>query len=296
MTQATSRVLVTGCSSGFGALTALALARAGHRVTAGIRDVAGRNAQAAADLRERAGGALRVIELDVTDDASTAAAVASVTAADGGIDVLINNAGVAATGLLETFTIEQAQRVFDVNVFGPLRMCRAVLPGMKERGGGLIVHITSEIGRLVLPGVGLYCATKFALEAIAETLHHELVAAGVESVMIEPATYPTTAMMRNRIDGAEPERAAGYGPVAELPAQLGGALAAMVEQGRAPDPSDIAEAIVRIVAAPRGARPLRTLLDSPLSRTIAELNGVAEAAQRTLLIGYGMASLLRTTE
>jgi NAD(P)-dependent dehydrogenase (short-subunit alcohol dehydrogenase family) len=283
------RVLVTGCSSGFGALTARALVKAGYSVVAGVRDSAGRNAGAAAALRSAAEGpgALDIVDLDVTRDASVEAAVA----AAGEVDVLVNNAGIAGAGLIETFSIAQAEALFAVNVFGALRMVRAVLPGMKRRGRGLIVHVTSELARTVLPGLGIYCASKAALDSLAESLHYELAATGIESVSIEPATYPTTGIVGNLQAPAEPARADGYGPVAELPRQLGEGLAQMVAQGFAPDPAEVAAAIVALIQAPK--RPLRTLLPSPDSAHIAAINAAAATAQAAAFQRTGMTSLLR---
>ena len=147
------RNLITGSGSGFGALTAQQLVQAGATVFAGVRDRNGRNAAAADELLARAEGpgTLEVLDLDVTSDASVAAAVA----AAGEIDVLINNAGIAAAGLIETFTIAQAEQIFAVNFFGTLRVTRAVLPQMKRRGHGLLLHVTSELARIVLPGLGI---------------------------------------------------------------------------------------------------------------------------------------------
>jgi NAD(P)-dependent dehydrogenase (short-subunit alcohol dehydrogenase family) len=109
----------------------------------------------------------------------------------GRLDVLVNNAGVMSIGLAEGFTEEQARRKMDVNFLGPFRLCRAVLPHMRGRRSGLIVHVTSIVGRIVFPGAALYCASKFAHEALAEALHYELTGTGVESVIVGPGPYAT---------------------------------------------------------------------------------------------------------
>ena len=283
-------VLVTGCNSGFGALTARQLVQAGYTVSAGIRDLATRNAAAAEQLRrDTAGGpgTLTVLELDVTSDSSVAAAIA----AAGEIDVLVNNAGVAAAGLIETFTVAQAEQVFAVNFFGALRMARAVLPQMKARGRGLLLHVTSEYARIVLPGLGIYAASKFALDALGECLHYELAASGVHSLMIEPGTFPTTGILGKLVAPADPERSAGYGSVAELPQQLGAGLQGMVESGMAPDPAAVAAAIVAVIAGSQ--RPLRTLIPSPDSDNIAAITTAAATAQTAMFQRLGMTGLLR---
>src|SRR6266498_2353191 len=161
----TSRLtaLVTGCSSGFGELIAKTLATDGHHVYATMRGVQSRNATAADTLRHWAREqdlTLDVLELDVTDDASVQTAVARVLASADGIDVVVNNAGASAIGPLEAFSIEQMASLLDLNVLGPMRVNQAVLPTMRARQSGLIVWITSTLGR-VLPGrAGLYPATK----------------------------------------------------------------------------------------------------------------------------------------
>jgi NAD(P)-dependent dehydrogenase (short-subunit alcohol dehydrogenase family) len=149
-------VLITGCSSGFGLLMAETLARKNYHVFATMRAVDGRNAKAARAFRtlaERESLHLDVLELDVTDSASVERAVDVVIAQTDRIDVLINNAGYGLLGLIEACTLEQAQRIFDTNFFGVVRMNRAVLPYMRRHGSGLLVHISSGAGRVPMPGV-----------------------------------------------------------------------------------------------------------------------------------------------
>jgi NAD(P)-dependent dehydrogenase (short-subunit alcohol dehydrogenase family) len=144
------RILVTGASSGFGRLASQTLARAGHRVFAGMRDPHGRNAKAAAGLLASVGdssGSIEVVALDVTADDVVDAAVALIKSSAGGLDVVINNAGIAAMGMLETFTAEQAAMLFQTNVIGVHRVNRAVLPLMRQANGGLLIHVSSVLGR-----------------------------------------------------------------------------------------------------------------------------------------------------
>ena len=141
-------ILVTGASSGYGELIVNDLASNGHSVAGTVRDPEGRNAEVAARLREKGG---TVSDLDVTDDASVEKGVAAARGAIGEIDVLVNNAGVGVLGLQENFTAADLQKVFDVNVYGLHRVTRAVLPAMRARGSGLIVNISSLVGRMTLP-------------------------------------------------------------------------------------------------------------------------------------------------
>ncbi|NHZ44158.1 oxidoreductase [Massilia aquatica] len=181
--------LVTGASSGIGAATAARLAKAGWNVIGTSR----RGAQVD-------GASFRMLALDVTSDASVAAAVAAVIRQAGRIDLLINNAGfgVAAAGAEES-SIAQAQAVFDTNFFGAVRMTRAVLPHMRAQGGGRILHIGSVLGFLPMPYGALYAASKHAIEGYSESLDHELRNWGIRSVVIEPA-YTKTPFDANLIE------------------------------------------------------------------------------------------------
>src|SRR5712692_1282889 len=206
-------ILVTGSTSGFGRLTVETLARQGYRVFAGMRAAAGKNAPAAEELRalaQRERLALHIIEIDVTDDASVERAIAVIIETTGRLDVVVNNAGVSYSGPLEAFTLEQVRQQFEINVFSVLRVNRAVLPQMREQGSGLLLQIGSIAGRLGMPFLGLYGATKFALEGLTESYRYELAPFGIDAAIIEPGTYPTTSIGANRRTPADQDRAALY--------------------------------------------------------------------------------------
>ena len=171
----TKNVFFTGANGGFGLLTTLSLLGAGHTVVASMRNTDTRNLDAADELR--AAGA-HVVELDVTDDVSVEEAVANAVEFAGSLDAVINNAGVGSIGLLETFTPADWQAIFDINVFGVQRVNRAALPFMREQGSGLLVVVSSVVGRMALPFFGPYNAAKFAVEGLAETYRSELSALG----------------------------------------------------------------------------------------------------------------------
>ncbi len=188
----TQTILVTGSTSGFGRLTVETLARQGYIVFAGMRAAAGKNAPAAEELRalaQREQLALHLVEIDVTDDASVEQAIKAIIGATDRLDVVVNNAGVSYSGPLEAFTLEQVQQQFATNVS---RVNRAVLPQMRKQGSGLLLQIGSIAGRLAFPFLGLYGATKFALEGLTESYRYELAPLGIDAAMIEPGTYPTT--------------------------------------------------------------------------------------------------------
>jgi short-subunit dehydrogenase len=187
-------VLITGCSSGIGRETAKLLAKSGHPVYATAR-----NLDAIADL-EALG--CRLVALDVTDEGSARAAVEAV---EGGVGVLVNNAGVNELGPIETLPLDRVRAMFETNLFGLMRMCQLVLPGMRERRYGRIVNVGSMNGRVTFPGMGSYCATKHAIEATSDALRHEVRPFGVHVSLIEPGMVKTafgnTAAARRIADG-----------------------------------------------------------------------------------------------
>ncbi|MBL7260553.1 SDR family oxidoreductase [Paractinoplanes lichenicola] len=264
-------VLVTGASSGFGRLTAEALARRGHTVFAGLRDVAGRNAQAAAELS----GSMRVVELDVTDQASADRAVSEIMAAAGRLDVVVNNAGGIFPGPLEAFTAEEAQRQFDVNVLGALRVNRAALPHLRARGRGLLLQIGSIAGLVTTPFTGLYAASKSALESLTEAWRHELAPFGVESVIVDAASYPTN-IGHNAALPADAERLGVYGEA------FGGFTNAIVQRSTEAggDPREVADAVVKLIESDN--RPARTVVGpaGQVEPALTLSRASAEAAER----------------
>lgn len=279
-----SVVLITGASSGFGRLTAETLAHRGHRVFATMRDRSDRNASAAAELNGLElpeGNEISVLDLDVNDQASVDSAVTAVFDAAGQIDVLVNNAGMLCRGMLESVTVDQAREQFETNVFGPLRLNRAVLPYMRRQQRGLIVHISSSLGRIVLPYSGVYAASKFALEAIAEAYCYELAGSGIESVIIEPGTFPTD-LERKAIhaqDGGE----AGAGSMRPQPSF-----------SRRANPQKVADAIAMLVEMPAGQRPLRTTVGSD-ARRLDPLNEFTAELQKRMFSVLGLADMLPGT-
>ena len=202
MTDGTSRVvLITGASSGIGRATAELIATRGHRVFGGVR--------APATARPLAG--VELVPLDVRDEASAKACVDEVRSRAGRIDVLINNAGVNLVGAVEETSISQAQALFDTNVIGVLRMVQAVLPEMRRQGTGLIVNISSILGLIPAPYMGVYGSTKHALEGLSDSLDHEVRDFGVRVVLIEPHYIRTNldasaAQAERRIDAYAAQR------------------------------------------------------------------------------------------
>lgn len=174
-------------------MASLTIARAGHTVYASMRDTGGKNREAGEQLQrvaDRERLTLRVLDLDVTAPDS-ADKVERLLAETGRLDVLVNNAGHMSIGIAESFSEDQVRQQMEVNFFAPVRLCRAVLPHMRQRRSGLIVHVSSIVGRVLFPACAFYCASKFALEAYAEVLHYELTPFGIDSVIVQPGPFPT---------------------------------------------------------------------------------------------------------
>jgi NAD(P)-dependent dehydrogenase (short-subunit alcohol dehydrogenase family) len=279
-------VLITGSSTGFGRLFTETLARKGHTVFATMRDPGGRNAKNASEIRalaEKDSLPIHILELDVANDASVERAVDAAIAKAGRIDVAINNAGYYLSGLEEAVTTEQAQRLMDTNFLGPVRIDRAVLPHMRRQRSGVLMHVSSGAGRVVLPSVGFYCASKFALEALAEAYSYELAAQGIESVILEPGAYETS-VFGNTVTAADQGRTDTYGPAREFSAKINGALSST-----AGNPQEVADAVLRIIETPAGERQLRYFV-SPQNFGVDEINALTKQVQAKVLEGFGLAT------
>jgi len=274
--------VVTGTNSGFGRLTVESLVHDGWHVFATMRNVATRNAEAAAALRTIGAD---VVELDVTSDASVDAAAAKILTR-GVPDLLVNNAGAGYFGIQEAFTPALVERQFATNVFGPLRVNRAFLPAMRERRAGLIVHVSSVAGRVTFPIGGVYAASKWALEALAEASSYELAPFGVDVAIVQPGAYPTEISGKT-IEADDAARTASYGATAQ---RLGAAMNAFAGAAEGRDPADIARAIVRLANVPAGMRPLRTIL--PSDDGVETLNAAAGSVQAAMLQALGLDDLL----
>jgi NAD(P)-dependent dehydrogenase (short-subunit alcohol dehydrogenase family) len=270
--------LITGASTGFGRNAAERLARRGHQVFATMRDIRVRNAEPRESLEalaRREGLPLRVLELDVTDDESVRTAVSAALEQAGHLDVVINNAGVAGIGVTEAYTAEQFQQMFDVNVFGAVRVNRAVLPSMRQRRSGLLIHVSSGAGRVTVPAMAAYCASKFALEALADAYRFELVPFGIDSVLVEPGIYQTPIFDR-LLYPADEERIASYGAAAAYANDVHGTFKAAISAPDAPGSDEVAEAFVRLVEMAQAARPFRTVVSLPIQQLLEPYNAAAE--------------------
>src|SRR5271165_765828 len=225
-------ILVTGASSGIGKATAEHLAARGHRVFAGARRP---------DAVSLLHGA-HPVQLDVTDDASVSAAVSSILATAGRIDVLVNNAGSSILGAVEETSIDQARSLFETNVLGVLRMSQAVLPAMRRQRAGRIVNVSSVVGFLPAPYMGVYAASKHAIEGLSESMDHEVRGFGVRVVVVEPS------FTRTNIDQASPR---AEQPLDDYAVQRERAADSIGRQiANSPQPAVVAQVIAEAIDAP----------------------------------------------
>lgn len=280
-------VLITGCSSGFGRLAAESFARQGAKVFATMRRMPRKEAEELRILALNEKLDLQVIEIDVTSDTQVEEGVKqALLAAGGAIDVLINNAGISYGGPVEIQDMDATRHMFETNVYGPHRMARAVLPAMRAAKSGLIINVSSQLGKVIVPAYGQYSPTKFALEAMSESLAYELVPHGVDVTIIQPGGYPTMIWKNANenalrlLERADDKHTEGY---SALIAQLGQRTG-----GGSTDPMDVPRAMAEVIAMPAGTRPLRRAVHPGLKPQLA-LNDLTAKVQTDWLGGspYG---------
>jgi NAD(P)-dependent dehydrogenase (short-subunit alcohol dehydrogenase family) len=248
--------LITGTSSGFGRLLVETLAARGTIVYATMRDIEGH--REVADQFRALGSHVRLEEVDVTSPADVSRMVERVERESGRLDVLVNNAGSLLGGITEALTIEQLSSQLDTNVIGPFRLMRGLLPLMRRQRSGLVINVTSIAGRMVFPFFGAYCASKWALDALTESMRYELASQGVDVAIVEPGFFHTQ-LFAHASSPADVARASEYGPTALIPGQLLAAFDQLFAQQPAETaPQVLVDAIVALIDAAPGERPLRT--------------------------------------
>lgn len=250
--------VVTGCSTGIGYATALRLARDGHDVIATMRN------PSASDLATKADGLmLEVRAMDVDDDSSVASVLSQVMTDRGGIDVLVNNAGLGGDGwCVEETSLDTFRQLMETNYFGALRCIKTVLPSMRERGSGTIINVTSQAGLIAMPGMAPYNASKFALEAAAEALSIEVAPLGIRVSNIEPGAIMTAIWGKTDMQPPSP-------PYAQVRGRLGATV--MAELAHASMPEEVADCIAEAISTdtPR----LRWLVGRGAERNVSQRAG-----------------------
>ncbi len=288
-------IVVTGCSTGFGRIVSEQLARDGHRVYATMRGVDGKNSGVANELRglvQSEGIDLRVLEMDVTSDASVEGAAETVIAESGAADVVINNAGQMFMGITEAFTPAELARQLDVNVVGVHRVTRAFLPTMRQAGTGLFINVSSIAGRFAVPFFTIYHASKWALEGYSLGLRSELATSGVDVVSVQPGPFTTELFGQGPGPADEDGRAETYpASVPQARAEMDTAFEGIFADPEVPtDPQMVCDRMVELVNMAPGTRPFRSVVgvdfgvrerndaDAPQDAGVLEAMGLTEFA------------------
>jgi NAD(P)-dependent dehydrogenase (short-subunit alcohol dehydrogenase family) len=290
-------VVITGASSGFGALSARAISRLGHTVYAGMRWTTGENAREVQAVRQFALDEkvdLRSVEMDVQSEESVNAAVQQIVAESGRLDVVIHNAGHMSFGPSEAFIVEQLAELYDVNVLSTQRVNRAALPILRKQGKGLVVWVGSSSTRGGTPPyLGPYFAAKAAMDSLAVTYAGELTRWGIETTIIVPGVYTTGTNHFPTADHPGDEaRAAEYtdGPYKDMPELVHKGHDVMAPAGS--DVADVARAIAKVVDTPFGKRPFRVTID-PADAGAEVINMMGDRVRVELFRRIGMEDLLK---
>ncbi len=289
-------IIVTGASSGFGAITVRELADAGHRVYAGMRNIDGRNAAAAAAAAAYAAENdvnLHPLEMDIADQASVDAAIIAIADEGGRLDVVVHNAGHMVLGPAEAFTPEQIAQVYDTNVVSTQRVNRAALPHLRHQRDGLVIWVGSSSTRGGTPPyLGPYFAAKAAEDSLAVSYAAELARFGIETTIVVPGSFTTgTNHFANAGGPDDSGTAEAYdSEYAGLMDQVGRRLAELAPEDA--DPRDVARAIVRVVGAAKGTRPFRVHID-PVGDGAEEVNGLGDEVRARFYRRIGLDDLLQ---
>jgi NAD(P)-dependent dehydrogenase (short-subunit alcohol dehydrogenase family) len=281
-------IIITGSSNGFGLKAAKDFADKGNKVFATMRKPDGKNAAKKAEL-EGHSELIKVIDMDVSNDASVQNAMGSILELAKNIDVLINNAGIMYIGITEAYSVDQARFQMETNYFGAIRTMQAVLPSMRKSGGGLIINTSSLVGRMSPPFFGTYTATKHALEGYSQALRYEVSPFGVDIVMVEPGPFGTGLLA----SGQAPEHAevlASYGELAGVPTAMGENFAQMLQSEDAPDPQWVVDAYLKLAEIPFGKRPTRTVVG--ITWGVDKINDLTQPIQDMVLKEMQLESVL----
>ena len=275
-------ILITGCSSGFGRLGAEHYARLGAKVFATMRNLPRPEAAELEALAKAEKLDITVLEIDITNDEQVTAGVnAAIKSAGGKLDVLINNAGMSIAGPIEAQDMEATQLIFDTNVLGAQRMAKAVLPSMRANKSGYIFNITSQLGRVMIPGFGQYSPTKFALEAMSEQMAYEVASHGIDVTIIQPGGYPTKIWSNQNKPSGELKARLSEDIISAYP-QFTAGMGKREASSSTSDSMDIPHAIAGAIATPKAKRPLRIALH-PVARPQEAINKVSAQMQIAML-------------
>jgi len=281
-------IIITGSSSGFGLKAAKDFADKGNKVFATMRNPNGKNAKVKSEL-ESYSDHIKVVDMDVTNEASVKEAMDNILSQAGNIDILINNAGIMYLGITEAFSVEQARFQMETNYYGAIRTMQAVLPSMRMAGSGLIINTSSLVGRMSPPFFGTYTATKHALEGYSQALRYEVAPFGVDVVMVEPGPFGTGLLASGQAP-AHNEVLESYGELAGVPTAMGENFAQMLQSDNAPDPQWVVDAYLKLAEMPAGKRPTRTVVG--ITWGVDEINELTQPIQDRVLKEMQLESVL----
>jgi NAD(P)-dependent dehydrogenase (short-subunit alcohol dehydrogenase family) len=285
-------ILITGCSSGFGRLGAEHYARLGAKVFATMRNLPRPEAAELEALAKSDDLDITVLEIDITKDDQVEKGVAAALKAGGDkLDVLVNNAGMGMSGPIEAQDMKATQLLFDTNVYGAHRMARAVLPAMRKQGGGYIFNVSSQLGRVIIPGFGQYSPTKFALEAMSEQMAYEVAAQGINVTIIQPGGYPTKIWQKQNPPSAALKSRLSEELLEAYP-QMTASMGQRQDGGGTSDPMDIPRAIAGAIAMPKDKRPLRIAVH-PAAKPQLGINKASKQAQLAMLGGSPLGPIVK---
>lgn len=282
------KILITGCSSGFGFDATKYLAEKGHHVYASMRNVEGRNKKSAEHLKEFAisnGLKIEVLEMDVLSDESVNNAIDRLPS----MDVLINNAGLGYGGPVESFSSEECLDQLNLNIVGTFRVAKAIIPGMRAQNSGLIIQLSSIAGRCALPAFGIYHASKWGLEGLSESMRYELAPMGIDVVLVEPGPF-STKFLENVIPPMDAKLEQAYEHVNEFYEGFKSQVREMFEQEDGPtNPMLVVERFEQLIDMPAGTRPLRSIVG--LDFGTQAVNDSVEPHRRAILESMNLLSL-----
>lgn len=280
-------ILITGASSGFGKLLTERLsAQSKYHIIASMRNTPGSNSGVKAELEKLSH--VEVAELDVTNTHQVNTIIENILKKYDSIDILINNAGVFGGGLLEAHSIDQVHKLFDINVYAPLRLMKAVLPSMRQQQDGLIINLSSMLGFFSIPLNAVYCASKFALEALVTGSYSELIQKGVENILVEPGSFPTELYQKAGIKADLPKVTASYNGMAEQMTEYANNAVYKAILENKPDPQAVVSKIMDLIAMEKGSRPIRNPIDQISGEVFAQkvADDISALAQ-TQMKAYG---------
>lgn len=272
-------IVITGSSNGFGLKAAKDFADKGYQVYATMRHPEGKNAAKKSEL-EAHSSHIKVVDMDVTQDASVHEAMEHILETAGNIDILINNAGIMYLGITEAFSVAQAHFQMETNYYGAIRVMQAVLPSMRKAGQGLIINTSSLVGRMSPPFFGTYTATKHALEGYSQALRYEVSPFGVDIVMVEPGPFGTGLLASGQAP-AHSEVLDTYGELAGVPTAMGEHFAQLLQSEEAPDPQWVVDAYLNLAELPFGKRPTRTVVG--ITWGVDDMNTLTQPIQDNIL-------------